>query len=91
MGDHLEIIIFSSILLILLNSLISLSELHKSPITMEMIKTVEPQIVIRSQHNIYFHPYPKFVSGNFSIRFLRQYVPLFASIAAFIVPIVDFW
>ena len=33
MGDHLGIIIFSSILLILLNSLISLSELHKTPIT----------------------------------------------------------
>ena len=32
MGDHLEIIIFSSILLILPNSLISLSELHKTPI-----------------------------------------------------------
>ena len=34
MGDHLEIIIFPSILLILLNtlnSLISLSELHKIP------------------------------------------------------------
>ena len=31
MGDHLEIIIFSSILLILLNSLISLTELHKTP------------------------------------------------------------
>ena len=31
MGDHLGIIIFSSILLILLNSLISLSELHKTP------------------------------------------------------------
>ena len=31
MGDHLEIISFSSILLILLNSLISLTELHKTP------------------------------------------------------------
>ena len=31
MGDHLEIIIFSSTLLILLNSLISLTELHKTP------------------------------------------------------------
>ena len=30
------------------------------------------------------------VSGNFSIRFLRQYVPLFASIGTFVVPIVDF-
>ena len=29
-------------------------------------------------------------SGNFSIHFLRQYVPLLASIAAFVVPIVDF-
>ena len=28
--------------------------------------------------------------GNFSIRFWRQYMPLFASIAAIIVPIVDF-
>ena len=35
MGDHLEIIIFSSILLILLNSLISLRELHKTPIVTE--------------------------------------------------------
>ena len=34
MGDHLEIIIFCSILLILLNSLISLSELHKTPSTL---------------------------------------------------------
>ena len=32
MGDHLEIIIFSSILMILLNSLISLTELFKTPI-----------------------------------------------------------
>ena len=31
MGDHFGIIIFSSILLILRNSLISLTELHKSP------------------------------------------------------------
>ena len=31
-----------------------------------------------------------FLSGNFSIRFWRQYVSLFVSIAATIVPIVDF-
>ena len=31
MGDHLGIIILSSVLLILLNSLISLRELHKTP------------------------------------------------------------
>ena len=31
MGDHLEIIFFSSVLLILLNSLISLRELYKTP------------------------------------------------------------
>ena len=29
-------------------------------------------------------------SGNFSIRFWRLYVSLFASIAAIVVPIVDF-
>ena len=31
MGDHLEIIIFSLILLILINSPISLRKLHKTP------------------------------------------------------------
>ena len=30
------------------------------------------------------------ISGNFAIRFWRQYVPLFAPIAAIVVPIVDF-
>ena len=29
-------------------------------------------------------------SGNIAIRYLRQYVLLFTSIAAFVVPIVDF-
>ena len=32
----------------------------------------------------------KYHIGNFSIRFWRQYVPLFASIAAVFGPIVDF-
>ena len=52
MGDHLEIIIFSSILLILLNGLISLSELHKTPNIhpvecgyVAMIKTVAKRLL----------------------------------------------
>ena len=31
-----------------------------------------------------------FISGKFSVRFWRQYVPLFASITVIVVPIVDF-
>ena len=38
MGDHLEIIIFSSILLILLNNLISLTESYKTPITCVVLR-----------------------------------------------------
>ena len=34
-----------------------------------------------------FGSFHHFTSGNFSIRFLRQYIPLFTSITAFVVPI----
>ena len=44
MGNHLGIIIFSSILLILLsslNSVISLTELHKTPIVVKYLTVYE--------------------------------------------------
>ena len=42
---------------------------------------------IKAEHDIKMK---EEISGNFSIRFLRQYVPLLASVASFVVPVVDF-